>query len=245
MHHQRFAKLTLTAALVAGFVLGLGVTSPAQAAEDGKIKTLLLVGGKIHDWKGIGDVVERVLKSTGKFDVTRVNQDLDALLPERIKPYELIVFYWTVEKISDAQLKGLMDHIAKGNGFVTFHSGADSFRDSETYRKFVGGYFKTHPRYRQYQVSITEVKHPITAGIEEFMTTDEQYILHVYDDNKVILGNGLWKGKLMPALWVKDHGKGRIFYNSGGHDAKAVKQPMFLKLLVRGCLWAAGRDVKD
>ncbi len=241
--HRELSRLIGLLAL--GAVV-LAMMAPANvAADDGKVKTLLLVGGKIHDWKNIGDVVERVLKATGKFDVTRVNNDLNALLPERIKPFKLIVFYWTVEKISDEQLNGLMNHIAKGNGFVTFHSGADSFRDSEKYRKFVGGYFKTHPHYRTYQVSITEAKHPITAGIMEYMTTDEQYILHVYeDDGKTILGNGLWKGKLMPALWVKKHGEGRIFYNSGGHDPKAVEQPMFKKLLVRGCLWAAGREVK-
>ena len=109
----------------------------------------------------------------------------------------------------------------------------------------MGGHFITHPRYRQYQVSITTVEHPITKGIDEYMTTDEQYILNYEKDKVTVLGNGLYKGVLMPALWVKPHGKGRVFYNSGGHDPKATAQPMFKKLLVRGCLWAAGRQVAD
>ena len=77
------------------------------------------------------------------------------------------------------------------------------------------------------------------------MTTDEQYILNYEKDKVTVLGNGLYKGDLMPALWVKPHGKGRVFYNSGGHDPTATTQPMFKKFLIRGCLWAAGRQVAD
>jgi len=239
---------SLRAALVTGLAVCVLVspfaTSQAAAAE-GKIKTLLLVGGTIHDWKGIGDVVVKTLAKTGKFDVTRVDKDLDAFLADRIAPYDLVVFYWTLGKLTPEQKRGVLDHVAKGKGFVTFHSGADSFRGDKDWHKFVGGHFIGHPRYRQYQVSITEVKHPITKGIDEFMTTDEQYFLDYDKDNLTVLGNGLHKGKLMPALWVKTHGKGRVFYSGSGHDVKALEQPIFKKLLVRACLWAAGREVKD
>lgn len=234
--------------VIVGLVCGMIVLSLFQggALADGeKVKTLLLVGGSIHDWKGVGDIVEKTLKDSGKFDVTRVNDDLDAFLPEKIKPYQLVVFYWTLGELTAEQKQGILGHISQGNGFVTFHSGADSFRGDSDWHHFVGGHFATHPHYREYQVSITAVEHPITQGIDEFMTTDEQYILDYEKDKLTVLGNGLYKGELMPALWVKSHGKGRVFYNSGGHDPKAVAQPMFKKLLVRGCLWAAGQPVAD
>jgi len=235
-----------TLALVAAVVLDLSTPTPALAEEQGgKIKTLLLVGGEIHDWKGIGNVVEEFLKKTDKFDITRVNNDLDALKADRIEPFDLVIFYWTVGKITDEQRNGLLNHIAKGKGFVTFHSGADSFRDDATWKKFVGGYFTTHPHYRTYQVSVTENDSPITKGITEFMITDEQYILN-YDAAAItVLANSLWKGKLMPVLWTKSWEKGRVFYSALGHDPKACQQPMFQKLLIRGALWAAGREVGD
>ncbi len=234
-------------AWVGGIVLTSFLATPALAAEDqgGKIKTLLLVGGEIHDWKRIGDVVESAMKKTGKFDVTRVDNDLNAFLADRVAPYDLVVFYWTLGKLTDAQKKGILDHIAKGKGFVTFHSGADSFRGDKDWHKFVGGHFITHPRYRTFHVSVTDVKHPITQGIEEFMITDEQYILDYDKENVTVLANALYKGKLMPALWTKSHGKGRVFYTGMGHDPKATKQPMFLKIFLRACQWAVGREVKD
>ena len=219
--------------------------SPAAApVASGPIKTLLVTGGPIHDGKAIGDIVEQDMKKSGMFDVTRAHEDLDALLSERIAPFDLVVFYYTLGELKEAQKRGLMNHIASGKGYVTFHSGADSFRGDPDYRALVGGHFTTHPHYRQYHVSITEVNSPITKGIEEFMITDEQYILD-YDPRVTILANALFKGKTMPVMWTKPWGKGRVFYLALGHDPKACEQDMFKKMLVRGAQWAAGRPVVD
>lgn len=218
---------------------------PAAApAPSGPVKTLLVTGGPIHDGKAIGDVVEEAMKKSGLFEVTRAHEDLDAFLADRIAPFDLVVFYYTLGELKEAQKRGLMNHIAAGKGYVTFHSGADSFRGDPDYRAFVGGHFVTHPRYRQYQVSITENVSPITKDIDEFMITDEQYILD-YDPRVTVLANALFKGKTMPVMWTKPWGKGKVFYLALGHDVKACQQEMFKKLLLRGSLWAAGRPVVD
>lgn len=251
MHRHRLGWLAAAGGMIVGAWTWSGSTTGAAQAQEapassagGKIKTLLLVGGEIHDWKGIADVLEPVLKESGHFDVTRVEQKLDVLKAEAIKPYDLVIFYWTLGELADELKRGLFNHIAAGKGFATFHSGADSFRGDPDYRALVGGHFITHPRYREYQVSATENKSPITKGIEEFMITDEQYILD-YDPRVNVLANALHKGQPMPVLWTKPWGKGRVFYSALGHDAKAVKQEMFQKTFLRGAQWAAGRDVKD
>ena len=250
MNRFQTSASVATLAMIATSLLLFAVSVQAEEKEkaaapaSGKIKTLLLTGGPIHDGKAIGDVVLEAMNKTGKFDITRVHGDLDALLADRIAPYELVIFYWTVSEITEAQKRGLMNHIASGKGYVTFHSGADSFRGDPDYRSFVGGHFIGHPKYRTYQVSVTENDSPITQGITEFMITDEQYYLD-YNPQVKVLANGLHKGKTMPVLWTKDWGKGRLFYNALGHDAKACKQEMFQKLMIRGALWAAGRKVQD
>ncbi|HSW44636.1 MAG TPA: ThuA domain-containing protein [Phycisphaerae bacterium] len=243
MNRRTFTVMTILAALVAALALPL----PAQDAPPpaaGKIKTLLLTGGKIHKGVAIGDVLQPAMEKTGKFDITRVNEDLDVLVADKIAPYDLVVFYWTMGEITEAQKRGVMNHIASGKGFVTFHSGADSFRGDPDWRAFVGGYFLTHPKYRTFQVSITENKSPITEGIDEFMIFDEQYVLE-YNPKVNVLANGLWKGQTMPVMWTQDWGKGRVFYSALGHDPKACEQEMFQKLAFRGMLWAADREVKD
>ena len=87
--------------------------APAPAPS-GPVKTLLVTGGPIHDGKGIGDLVEETMKKSGLFDVTRAHEDLDAFLADRIAPFDLVVFYYTLGELKEAQKRGLMNHIAAG-----------------------------------------------------------------------------------------------------------------------------------
>lgn len=204
------------------------------------IKTLLFAGGQIHDFKGCADVIEPILREAGEFDVTRVDDDLSALEAQNIAPYDLIVFYYTVGSITDAQKNGLLNWVASGKGYVGIHSAADSFRDCPEYRAMVGGHFITHPAYRQYQVSVVDPEHPITKELVEFNVTDEMYVTD-YDPRVQVLASSLWKGEKMPVAWTKSWGKGSVYYLALGHDAAACKADVFKTLLVRGCLWAAGK----
>lgn len=237
-----WVKTAIANAVIWMTLAGVPAIGTAQdaAAPQARIKTLLLTGGPVHDGKAVGDIVQALLEKTGRFEITRVQDDLDALLPERIEPFQLVVFYWTLGEINDAQKRGLLNHIAAGNGYVTFHSGADSFRGDPEYRALVGGYFVTHPQYRPYQVSVVKSDSPITRDLNEFMVTDEQYILD-FDPRVNVLANGLYQGRAVPVLWTKDWGKGRVFYSALGHDPKACEQEMFQRLLLIGALWAAGQ----
>ncbi len=200
------------------------------------IKTLLFTGGEIHDWKGCGAEIEKILRADSAFDITRVNEDL-TVLESGLDPYELIVFYYTVGEISTAQKNGLLEWLARGKGYVGIHSAADSFRGCPEYQAMVGGYFITHPAYRQYQVSVTDPEHPITKGLDEFVVEDEQYITD-YDPRVHVVASALWKGGAMPVAWTKSWGQGRVFYLALGHDAKACRHEVFASMLQRGAVWA-------
>jgi hypothetical protein len=202
-----------------------------------KIKTLVFAGGAIHDGKGCGKVIMEALSEREEFDLTYIEEDLDALIAPKLDPYDLIVFYYTVGEIADAQRDGLSNFVKSGNGYVGIHSAADSFRDDPAYRAMVGGHFITHPRYRQYQVSVVDGEHPITKGMDEFMVTDEQYITD-YDPRVHVLASALWKGKAMPVAWIKPWGKGRVFYLALGHNPESCRDANFKLLIQRGSIWA-------
>lgn len=209
-----------------------------------KIKTLLYAGGEIHDYKGCGDEIEKVLRDADGFDLTRVDNDLSCLEAPKLDAYDLIVFYHTVGEITDAQKNGLLNWVAGGKAYVGIHSAADSFRGCPEYRAMVGGHFVTHPSYREYQVSIVDTQHAITEGLTEFNVTDEQYITD-YDPRVNILASALWKGDKMPVAWTKDWGKGHVFYLALGHDSRACKPEVFATLLVRGCHWAVQSNSQE
>lgn len=209
-----------------------------------KSKVLVFAGGEIHDYKGCGQAIRDALSECNEFDITYMEENLDVLISPGLDPYDVLVFYYTVGSLTDAQKNGLLNWVASGKGFVGVHSAADSFRDCPEYRAMVGGHFVTHPAYRQYQVSVVDSKHPITKGIVEFMVTDEQYILD-YDPRVQVLCSALYRGRAMPVAWIKPWGKGRVFYLALGHDASACRHEMFKLLLQRGTLWAARGDVQD
>ena len=203
------------------------------------IKTLAFAGGQIHDFHSVGSAARTALEADGSFEVTYVEEDLDVLLASSLKRFELLVFHYTVGQISDAQKNGLLNWVNAGGGFAGIHSAADSFRECPEYRSLVGGYFVTHPRYREYQVSLADTDHPITKGLaEEFTVKDEQYILD-YDPRVHVLASALWAGRIMPVAWTRPWGKGRVFYLALGHDGPACEHDMFKDLLVRGATWAA------
>jgi len=206
-----------------------------------KIRTLLFTGGSIHDWKGCGDVVEECLRGCADLELTKVQDDLSVLEAPNLDPYDLLVFYYTVGEISEAQKNGLLDWVASGKGYVGIHSAADSFRECPEYRAMVGGWFVTHPHFRSYQVSVLVAEHPITAGLDEFMVEDEQYITD-YDPRVHVLATALYKGIARPVAWTKPWGSGKVFYLALGHNPDACRHETFQLLLTRGCLWAAARE---
>jgi len=208
----------------------------------GKIKTLVFAGGQIHDFKGCGKAAVDALSACDELDITYVEDDLDVLIAPGLDPYDLIVFHYTVGTITDEQKNGLLNFVASGKGYAGFHSAADSFRECPEYQAMVGGHFITHPRYREYQVSVVDTEHPLTKGLDEFIVKDEQYILD-YDQRVHVLCSALWKGAAMPVAWTKSWGKGRVFYLALGHDAAACEHEMFRLLLQRGALWAGKGEV--
>jgi len=210
------------------------------------IRTLVLAGGRIHDFKACGPIIREILEADGRFKVTYLEDDLDVFVEPGLNEYDVLVFYYTVGEITRAQKNGLLEWVASGKGFVGIHSAADSFRDCPEYRAMVGGHFETHPHYRDYQVCVTDPEHPITKGVldcqpREFFVKDEMYVTS-YDRRNHILAQALWKDGVVPVAWVKPWGGGRVFWLGLGHDGDACKAEVFAELLKRGTVWAGQPD---
>jgi len=204
----------------------------------GRFNVLVVSGGEIHDYKGCGRRIRAALEGDDRFQIAYLEQDLDCFADGRLEGSDAVVLFYTVGELSVPQRDGLLDYVASGKGFVGVHSAADSFRGCPGYRAMVGGHFVSHPHYRQYQVSVTDVEHPATAGLDEFMVTDEQYITD-YDPRVSVLASALWRGRAAPVVWTKSWGRGRVFYVALGHNSESCDDPNFKLLLCRGTAWAA------
>ena len=201
-------------------------------------KVALFTGGIIHDWQGVGDVLEEILCAVPTFDVTRINDDLSFFADGRLDAYDVMVFYYTRGELADDQKNGLFRWVESGKGFIGVHGATVSFKDSPNFSEFVGGRFIRHPAPREYTVSIVDDAHPITQGMDEFTVFDEQYLMD-YDPRVHVLATAAYEGVAVPAAWTKSWGEGRVYYLALAHDPEAARNESFAPLLTRGVEWAA------
>jgi uncharacterized protein len=83
-------------------------------------------------------------------------------------------------------------------------------------------------------------------GIGDFDYTSEQYYMHVDPANEVLVTTTFtgehctWaKGVVMPVVWKKMYGEGRVFYSALGHTADEFAVPEMAIIVERGLIWAA------
>lgn len=218
------------------------------------MKALVVYGGwDGHQPKEVAEIYTEFLERHG-FTVT-VSDSLDAYATEDLTTYRLIVPIWTMGTITPEQLNPLLAAVKGGVGMAGCHGGmCDSFRAETEYQFMTGGQWVSHPGDNgvHYTVDIRVPDHFITSGSPNtFTVISEQYYMHVDPAVHVLAttrfpvadGPHLRNGVVdMPVVWTKWYGNGRVSYNGLGHDTTVVSQPEVLRLLERGCLWAAGID---
>jgi len=225
----------------------------AGLKEKTKKSVLMVWGGwEGHEPKQCVDIFAPWLKKQG-FDV-EISNTLDAYLDEKnLNSKDLIVQAVTMspEPEDSPRLRGLCNAVRNGVGLAGWHGGlGDSFRNSPGYQFMVGGQWVSHPGGEvDYKVNIIDHDDPITKGLSDFKMRSEQYYMHVDPINKVLATTTYsgehdpWiKGVVMPVVWKKMFGKGRVFYSSLGHSAKDFDVHEALEITKRGMLWASGSD---
>ena len=208
---------------------------------------LFVVGGwEGHEPKLSAGIFAACLEAEGYR--TELADTLDVYCDaERLREFDLIVPVWTMGTITNEQEKGLLDAIKSGIGLGGWHgSMADSFRNNTEYQFMVGGQWVAHPgNIIHYRVNIIDHEHPITANISDFDMHSEQYYMQVDPSNEVLATTTFsgdvvpWiDGVVMPVVWKRRWGNGRVFYCSLGHVAKDFDVPEAREIVRRGLLWA-------
>ena len=170
--------------------------------------------------------------------------------------------------LSPEELTDLKDWVKAGGAFCGTHCASDTLYETP-YGELIGGYFKTHPPGLQaIKLHIDDPKHPAAVGFTEGqMYTDEIYVFtdSPYSRDKVHVIMSVEKGQFDEVMaqikeknknfnlegtkrkdgdyaisWVKDYGKGKVFYTSLGHDKKVWADEKFQTHLIAGMKWAMG-----
>ena len=165
----------------------------------------------------------------------------------------------------------LIDYISAGHGFIGTHSAADTFHtDNEAkkgpdrylnhgdkadpYVRLIGGEFIKHGAQQKAHMRCVDSTFPgLEKCAEGFDMLEEWYSLKDFSSNLHVLlvqETDTMKGDeyarpAYPATWIRQQGKGRVFYTSMGHRDDVWTNPLFQEILTGGIRYALGEVTAD
>ena len=248
MDRRKFVQKT--AVLGAGtMVAGAIACQSMEQTKSLDMKRILFVYG---GWPGHApdqcrDLYVPWLESQGAIVTTSETLKVyeDATLMSQV---DLIIQVWTMGEISQPQIQGLMSAVQGGAGLAGWHGGlTDAFRATPEFAFMTGGSFTAHPGgFVPYKVYPVDHEDDVMQGIQPYDINTEQYYMHV-DPNVRVLATTKFTGEhhawlegcIMPVVWKKMFGNGRVFYSAIGHKMEDHSVDQTWKIMTRGIQWAA------
>jgi len=174
-----------------------------------------------------------------------------AFAPEALAHFDGVIFASTTGELPIPDLAAFLDWIKSGKAFIGFHAASDTLKSSDAYCDMVGGHFAGHPWNAggEHAFVVHEPGHRLTAMYpERFRLKDEiyQYDPRFKPENLRVLVSIDMAGSTpkepwhVPVSWVRDYGRGRVFYTNFGHNDATWKDPAFAKHAAEGIAWALG-----
>ncbi len=230
------ALLLLPAALSPA--LNAAEPAPADAATPRRVKVLFLGDNGHHKPLDRAREIFPVLARRG-IDLTYTD-NLSDLNPQTLGLYDALLVYANITSVAPEQEKAILDYVASGKGFVPVHCASACFGDSKELVALMGGRFKSHGT-GVFKEQIVDPEHPVMKGLKPIENWDETYVHSDHNEQgRRVLSVRVEGDKTEPYTWVRDHGKGRVFYTAWGHDERTWENPDFENLIERGIRWSAG-----
>lgn len=173
-------------------------------------------------------------------------------------------------KFSEVQQKAILDFIQSGKAIIGIHAATDNFANWHEGLCMMGGIFNGHPwnANGNWAFQLDDARNPVNQvfGGKGFWHTDEIYqykpdsyqgpdhlrILVSLDMDKEINLNQLVKAKKnpvpleeakqrhIPVSWIRNFGKGRLFYTNFGHREDTFWNPKINQHILDGIQFALG-----
>lgn len=260
-----------TAEEIAKMEVAMPTNAIVAPAKPRKLLVIDKLTGFYHDsipyWN---KVLEIMGQKSGAFTVTLAHE-VDALSAENLKDFDAICFNNTVtlplspDKTPEL-CKSLMDFVKGGKGVIGIHAATDTFYTRYVWpegQEMWGGKFSGHPwtaGRTAWAIKLDDPGHPLMASFkgQGFKIVDEIYRteppLYSRSKQRVLMsldmGDETTKARSQKPTdadtgisWIKDFGKGRVFYCSLGHVHDVTWTPAVLEHYLRGIQFAMG-DLK-
>lgn len=248
----------------------------SQQAEQ-RIDVYLVCNAKYHDTNFARLELLKLLAEHEDINTQVANSFADIAA---IQASKLLITYTCDLRPTEAEQEGLAQFLAQGGRWFALHATnallefvdgkADTPDLAPKFMQLLGSRFIAHPANQTIQIQVTDVAHPLTAGIEDFEVDDEEpYYCEPLGEQTVLLqasynvpstgyvrsDYGTDRDK-HPQMYLHPWGDGQVLYLSlghctGKHDMKPLMDiapvirgswdsPTYYELLRRGIRWGIG-----
>jgi uncharacterized protein len=160
------------------------------------------------------------------------------------------LFYTSGGQFGTGQQQALAEAVAGGKGMVSVHcsnimrwlgDGLDP-ADQPLFDLLGNRYLSHGPGHHEGRHTIEIVAdHPVTAGVTDFELFDEYYEFELADEKVTVLAQRHRADSvIIPVMYAREVGAGRVVYLALGHDMRAWGEPPFRALVRQALTWAAG-----
>jgi uncharacterized protein len=156
---------------------------------------------------------------------------------------DVFVFYTSGGQFHPSQQEALAAMVAAGKGLVGIHCACIMGlpADRALYELLGCRYLSHGPGHHEGRHTIEiAADHPVTAGLGDFELFDEYYEFELADDKITVLARRTRAdGVVIPVMYAREVGAGRVVYLALGHDMRAWGEPSFRALVRQAMTWAA------
>jgi type 1 glutamine amidotransferase len=201
-------------------------------------------------------------EKTGAFTAT-LSSEPGALAPGNLQQYDAVYLNNTVGDIFDTPeiRAGFVAFVANGGGVVGNHGTSVASPKWAEFGEILGAAGASHREpTEKATINIEDPTHPITRAFDgkPFEYADEHYRLgppYSRDKVRVLLSldpivTDMMQGRCFgqclrddndyPVAWIRQHGKGRVFYTTLGHNPDLFWEPRMLAMFLAGTQYALG-----
>jgi type 1 glutamine amidotransferase len=251
---QLIRRSFFAAAVLLSVAMPLAATA---SAESPPLRILLITSGCCHDYDYQTKSMQLAFEQAGvAADWTVVNEGgtgTDAKIDfykdtSWAKDFDVCIHNECFANTSDADyIRSITGPHHDGLPAVVIHCAMHTYRSAkiDDWRKLLGVTSRRHEHKSSYRVDVVANDHPIMKAFPDGHTIeyDELYVIEKVWPKATVLATSTSEKteQAHPVIWTNQFGKARVFGTTYGHSNKTFEDKVFLRLLVDGTRWAAGR----
>ena len=238
----------------------------AVMAQTKPLKVMLITGGCCHNYATQKEILKKGIQERTHATVDQIHVPDGSTRPQLpifgnpdyANGYDIIIHDECAADISDENIvRGVIKPHLDGMPGVNLHCAMHSYRTGDHNKKvetlgtgaslwfeYLGLQSSGHGPQMPIEMVYTDRKHPVTAGLSDWTTINEELYNNVrLFDHARPLAIGKQGGQEAVVVWTNHYGpkRTRVFNTTIGHNDETVADSRYLDLVAKGLLWAAGK----